>query len=97
MTASKPLPDRLRICAGMIQMCEKISWGSDSALMLAAADRIAELEVLLGDASPDWIKADPSWVVEYIRHNSVFDADKIERMLEFAARAALAQQGKEGE
>lgn len=45
------LPKQLRIKAGMINMGERIAWGSDSALMGQAADlieqqqaRIAELE-----------------------------------------------------
>lgn len=48
------LPKQLRIKAGMINMGERIAWGSDSALMGQAADlieqqqaRIAELEVLI--------------------------------------------------
>lgn len=34
----------LRIKAGMIQMCERIEFGSEARLMLEAADRIADLE-----------------------------------------------------
>lgn len=38
--APTDLPKRLRIKAGMITMGEKIAWGSDSALMLEAAEYI---------------------------------------------------------
>lgn len=38
------LPKRLRIKAGMIQLGEKIAWGSDTELMYEAADRIETLE-----------------------------------------------------
>ena len=37
------LPDVLRRCAGMISCGEKIAWGRDTALMLAAADEIERL------------------------------------------------------
>ena len=38
------LKERLRTMADMISLCEKISWGSDSAIMREAAARIEELE-----------------------------------------------------
>lgn len=42
------LPKRLRILAAMIDLGEKISWGSETALMFEAADALdaANLEVL---------------------------------------------------
>jgi len=40
----KDLPKRLRIKAGMIEMCERIAWGSDSALMREAADALDALD-----------------------------------------------------
>lgn len=41
------LVKRLRILAGMISMCEPVSWGSDSSAMNAAADEIERLHELL--------------------------------------------------
>ncbi len=38
------LIERLRIKAGMIEMGEKIAWGSDSALMYEAADALASTQ-----------------------------------------------------
>lgn len=37
------LPKRLRIMAGMLAMCERIAFGSDSAIMDEAADEIERL------------------------------------------------------
>lgn len=37
---------------------------------------------------PSWVKMDPSWVADFIRDGSKFDADKIEQMLQFAIDAA---------
>ena len=37
------LPDALRRCAGMISGGEKIAWGRETALMLAASDEIERL------------------------------------------------------
>ncbi len=39
----KTLPEQLRIKAGMIEMGEKIAWGSDTELMRKAADKIEML------------------------------------------------------
>ena len=44
---SKTLSEQLRIKAGMMQMGEKIAWGSDTALMEQAADEIDRLEAEL--------------------------------------------------
>lgn len=38
------LKERLRTMADMIGLCEKISWGQDSAIMREAAARIEDLE-----------------------------------------------------
>jgi len=38
------LTERLRMKADMISLGERIVWGSDTGLMLEAAERIAELE-----------------------------------------------------
>lgn len=43
-TIRTPLPKRLRIMAGMLAMGERISFGSDSALMEDAAAEIERLE-----------------------------------------------------
>ncbi len=40
----KTLQERLRIKAGMITLGEKISWGSETALMYEAANKLDELE-----------------------------------------------------
>lgn len=38
------LVNRLRVKAGVMEMGERIAWGSDTALMREAADRIEQLE-----------------------------------------------------
>ena len=40
----KTLPEQLRIKANMISLGEKIAWGSETSLMLEAADKIEALE-----------------------------------------------------
>ncbi|MDY1310852.1 hypothetical protein [Pseudomonas aeruginosa] len=41
------------------------------------------------DSRPaEWSSYDPTWVVDFIRDNSIFNADMIERMLEYATRPA---------
>jgi len=45
----KDLATRLEIKAGMIEMGETIAWGSDTALMREAAQRIRELEKMNHD------------------------------------------------
>ena len=47
---SDDLVKRLTIKAGCIEMCEKIEWGSDTAIMREAADRIEEMEAKLEKA-----------------------------------------------
>ena len=44
------LVKRLTIKAGVMEMGEKIAWGSDTSLMREAADRIEELEGKLDKA-----------------------------------------------
>ena len=44
------LVKRLTIKAGVMEMGEKIAWGSDTSLMREAADRIEELEAKLAKA-----------------------------------------------
>ena len=44
---SKTLSEQLRIKAGMMQMGEKIAWGSDTALMEQAATEIDRLKAQL--------------------------------------------------
>jgi hypothetical protein len=44
---SDDLVKRLTIKAGVMEMGEKIAWGSDTSLMREAADRIEELEAKL--------------------------------------------------
>jgi hypothetical protein len=54
---SDDLVNRLTIKAGVMEMGEKIAWGSDTALMREAADRIEELQ-----ASRDmWAQVSISW------------------------------------
>ncbi len=43
----KTLQEQLRIKAGIMEMGEKIAWGSDTSLMRLAADKIEALEVAL--------------------------------------------------
>lgn len=47
------LKERLRTMADMINLCEKISWGMDSAIMHEAAARIEGLEAQLAKARND--------------------------------------------
>jgi hypothetical protein len=47
---SDDLVKRLTIKAGVMEMGEKIAWGSDTSLMREAADRIEELEQMLARA-----------------------------------------------
>lgn len=64
----------------------------DKALCAAYAERqklLAEVEALR-KAPAGWAKMDPAFVVEHIRETTVFDADMIEAMLEFAIGAAMA-------
>lgn len=57
------LKERLRTMADMINLCEKISWGMDSAIMHEAAVRIEELEAELATARNDALEeaADVCW------------------------------------
>jgi hypothetical protein len=48
--APDDLVKRLKIMARDIEMWEKLAWGSDSALMREAANRIEELEAKLAKA-----------------------------------------------
>ena len=43
----KDLPNKLRIKASMIELGERIAWGSEAGLMKEAANKIEELEALL--------------------------------------------------
>lgn len=36
---------------------------------------------------------DPSWLVDFVKNETKFDADLVERMLEFAVDVAKAAQG----
>jgi len=51
------LQKRLRIKAGMIEMCEKIEWGSDTALMREAAEQLdakqAKIDALMLEHCPE--------------------------------------------
>ena len=43
----KDLPNKLRIKASMIELGERIAWGSEAVLMKEAANKIEELEAEL--------------------------------------------------
>jgi len=47
--------ERLRIKAGVMQMGERIEWGSDTALMLEAADRIEQLRAMRKQEPAAWL------------------------------------------
>jgi hypothetical protein len=51
------LVKRLTIKAGVMEMGEKIAWGSDTSLMREAAKRIEELEAKLERISEEWAGA----------------------------------------
>jgi len=55
------LVKRLTIKAGVMEMGEKISWGSDTSLMREAADRIEELEAKLDLSEGALDVASRSW------------------------------------
>lgn len=56
-------------------------------------DYLTQYALLKHCVEPKWEKMDPSWVAEFIRENTGFDASLIEKMLQFAADAA--KQSKE--
>lgn len=37
---------------------------------------------------PSWAKMDPTWLIDFIREETKFDADKVEQMLLFAIESA---------
>ena len=49
----------------------------------------AEAEALLAKVDPEWATTDSSWVVMYLKHNSVFDHERVAAMLDFAKSAAI--------
>ncbi|MFY8385483.1 hypothetical protein ACOWPS_20470 [Pseudomonas aeruginosa] len=56
---------------------------------------LTELRKAMAQPSPttdsrpaEWSSYDPTWVVDFIRDNSIFNADLVERMLEYATRPA---------
>jgi hypothetical protein len=56
----------------------------------------AELVEALRNAKPEWAKMNPVFVADTLRRTTMFDADMIEEMLQFAADiAALAGKGGE--
>ena len=55
-TTHDDLVKRLTVTAGVMEMGEMISWGSDTALMREAADRIEYLEANLDQAQ--WLLSD---------------------------------------
>ena len=64
---SKTLSEQLRIKAGMMQMGEKIAWGSDTALMEQAADEIDRLKAELAEAKK---VPEPKTPIESLRSSS---------------------------
>lgn len=51
MNYGKRFPKKLRIMAGMLNMGERIKFGSDAELMYIAADKIEQAEELLSRAA----------------------------------------------
>ena len=86
----KALEDALRIKATMIELGEKIAWGSDVALMREAADALAASRAASDCHQPDLVTADSSQpaqpvavkrlsqreIAEIIRKNEVADMTK---------------------
>lgn len=58
--------------------------------LIAALSSVTAERDRLRKAPAGWAKMDPAFVVEHIRETTVFDADMIEAMLEFAIGAAMA-------
>lgn len=54
----------------------------------------AEATAVAVSAEPAWAKMDPVFLVEFVRQETAFDADMIERMLTFAIDAAKPAQPK---
>ena len=89
------LADNLDIKAGVMEMGERIAWGSDTALMRQAADnlrkqhaRIAELEAAGGDEMPTWEWANGFKVVKYADAAAAINR-RDERIAELEAAAML--------
>lgn len=55
MTPTTDLIARLRIKSAMMNMGEKIAWGSDTALMDEAADALAAQEAELANVTREWV------------------------------------------
>jgi hypothetical protein len=53
---------------------------------------IAQLAVLINRTEAKWARMDTSWLVDFVKNETKFDADLVERMLEFAVDAAKATQ-----
>ena len=69
-TTQDDLVKRLKIMARDIEMCEKLAWGSDSALMCEAADRIEELEAKLAEQD-DLVQA-AKRLAEYLNGDHIY-------------------------
>ena len=48
----------------------------------------AENEALRRGIDPKWASMDQTFVIEFLRHRSVFDAENIDRMIQFAVESA---------
>lgn len=71
----------------------KAGWNACRKAMLEGQTVPQPEQSGLPSASAKWAKYDTSWVVDYLRDETNFDADAVGEMLEFARRAALSTQG----
>ena len=80
------LVKRLTIKAGVMEMGEKIAWGSDTSLMREAADRIEELEAKLAKAVDAL-----DWIGNHMVMSMALDQGDLCMMMKQHARATLAE------
>ncbi|HFQ8289640.1 TPA: hypothetical protein ACHTAX_005748 [Pseudomonas aeruginosa] len=78
-----PRADGVKMRCGGPGLCSECS--ADAARARAA---LAQPSPTTDSRPAEWSSYDPTWVVDFIRDNSIFNADLIERMLEYATRPA---------
>lgn len=89
------LIERLRIKAGVMEMGERIAWGSDTALMREAAGKIEALEAQLESVGADcesWYKQNQQSIDDANKFGGERDSAwaEVERLKADALRAAVA-------
>jgi hypothetical protein len=90
------LIERLRITAGMIAMCEKISWGEDSAVMQEAAAALEAKDAKI-EKLKNALEAAQAWIVDggYLDDRDPYTADSAAAI--YAQTSAALSQGENNE